>query len=94
LESLVRDEPANADYQNRLVEALVGAANLQRKKDENDKAIANYQRAVEVRQKMVDANPDDKSLADDLAKLKSSLEKIQPAGNADKATAEPAAESE
>ncbi len=91
LETLVRDEPSNADFQARLVEALVGAANLQRRDGQTDKAIANYERAVELRQQMVDAHPDDKALADELAKVKSSLEKLRPAGDTGKSASAAAA---
>ncbi len=91
LESLLRDQPSNPELQARLVEALVGAANLQRQAGENDEAIANYKRAVEVRQQMADANPEDKSLADELAKVKSSLEKLQTPADGGNASAETSA---
>ena len=52
--------------------------------DKTDDAIADYKRAVEVRQQMVDANPKDKDLAKALAKAKSDLEKIEPAAETPK----------
>ncbi len=78
LETIVKDVPDNPDFQNRLVESLVGAARLQKDAGETEQAVANYKRAVEVRQQMSDANPDDKTLAQELAKVKSDLEKLQP----------------
>jgi hypothetical protein len=78
LESLVRDEPSNEEFQTRLLESLTTAARLQAPKVP-DKAIANLKRAVELRQKMADAKPDDKTLAEGLAKAKSDLEKLEAA---------------
>lgn len=80
LESLLRDQPTNADFQARLVESLLGAANLQKRAGETEEAIASFKRAVEVREQMVAANPDDKALAEELAKIKGDLEKLQAAG--------------
>jgi hypothetical protein len=76
LEGLVRDQPGNADYQTRLVEALTALANLQRE-EKKDEAIANLKRAVEVREQMSQAKPDDKTLADELTKAKSDLAKLE-----------------
>jgi tetratricopeptide (TPR) repeat protein len=92
LESLLRDQPTNTEFQMRLVEALVGAANLQKQAGETEAAIANFKRAVEVRQQMADANPEDKTLADELAKVKSNLEKLQPAAEGASASAAAPAE--
>ena len=75
LETLVRDQPSNEEFQTRLLESLATAARLQAP-TERDKAIANLKRAVEVRQKMADAKPDDKAIADGLAKAQSDLEKL------------------
>jgi hypothetical protein len=80
LETLVRDQPANVDYQTRLVEALVGAANLEKRDDKAGDAITKLKRAVEVREQMVAANPDDKSLAQDLTKIKGDLQKLEATG--------------
>lgn len=89
LESLLREQPGSVDYQNRLVEALVGAAQLQIAKEPNE-AITNFKRAIEVREQMVAANPDDKTLAEDLARLKTSLANVKP-GATETAPAETAA---
>lgn len=75
LEALVRDQPGNADYQARLAEALTSLSNLQRKEKKED-AIASLKRAVEVREQMAQAKPEDKSLADELAKAKNALAKL------------------
>jgi len=80
LETLVREQPNNMDFQVRLVEALTSLANLQKQNDKKDEAIANLKRAVEVREQMSQANPDDKALADELAKAKGDLAKLEPAG--------------
>ncbi len=80
LETLAREQPANKDYQVRLVESLTALANLQKQNDQKDEAIANLKRAVEVREQMSQANPDDKALADELAKAKGDLAKLAPAG--------------
>lgn len=80
LETLAREQPGNADYQNRLVESLTALANLQKQNDQKDEAIANLKRAVEVREQMSQAKPDDKALADELAKAKGDLAKLAPAG--------------
>jgi tetratricopeptide (TPR) repeat protein len=77
LETLVRDEPSNADYQARLAESLEAAADIQKSQDETDAAIANYGRAVEVRQKMAEASPDDKGLEQRLAKVKDALAALE-----------------
>jgi hypothetical protein len=82
LETLLRDQPGNVDYQTRLVEALVGAANLEKRDGKTAEAATKLKRAVEVREQMVAANPDDKALTQDLAKIKGDLEKLQSAGGA------------
>jgi hypothetical protein len=75
LEGLVREQPTNVDYQVRLVEALTALSNIQRQENK-DEAIANLKRAVEVREQMAQANPEDKDLASELAKAKSALAKL------------------
>jgi len=73
LEGLVKQEPANVDFQTRLAEALIGAARLQKEKKEIAEATANFQRAVEVREQLAAAGPDDKALKDDVASVKREL---------------------
>ncbi len=75
LESCLSKKPGDEEFQARLVEALVGASNLQRRADKPE-AIKNLTRAVEVRQMMVDANPEDKDLEKELSKLKNNLETL------------------
>jgi tetratricopeptide (TPR) repeat protein len=81
LETMVRDEPNNADFQERLTESLVNAARLENSLGQTDKAIADYQRAVEVRQKMAEANPEDKSLEQALTRVQRDLERVETAAS-------------
>jgi hypothetical protein len=92
-ESLVKDQPQNLDYNARLIECLVNSARLQKDK-QRDQAIANFKRAVEVRQQQVSAAPDDKTLQRELEKLKTELAKLEstPPPAAEAPPAEPAAE--
>jgi tetratricopeptide (TPR) repeat protein len=98
LETLVRDQGANVDFKNRLVETLVSAAKMQKSDGERDAAIGNYQRAVELRQQLATAAPDDPSLQKDLDAVKRDLDKLKnaPAKDAaqDAAAATPPAEAQ
>jgi tetratricopeptide (TPR) repeat protein len=76
LESLVKEQPDNSDFKTRLVEALVALGKMQRSKS-RDEAIANYARAVELREQLVAAEPKDESLKKDLDSLKADLEKLK-----------------
>jgi tetratricopeptide (TPR) repeat protein len=87
LETLVRDQPANDAYKARLAEALVGAGRLQKAAKDTAAAIESYQRAVEVREQLAAAKPDDKTLADELAAAKTELEKLKAAAPAAKESA-------
>jgi hypothetical protein len=91
LEGLVRDQPNNADYQARLAESLLNAARGQKDKDIGQ-AKANFERAVEVREQMLAAKPEDKQLQQDLNSAKRELERLATAkkpeaGKAKEATA-------
>jgi tetratricopeptide (TPR) repeat protein len=77
LETMVRDQPANPEFQTRLAESLVNAARIQRTLDQQGEAVKNLERAIEVRQKMADANPEDKSLAQAVESLKKDLERAK-----------------
>jgi tetratricopeptide (TPR) repeat protein len=79
LETMVRDQPANQAFQTRLVESLVNSARLQRTLEQPAEGIKSLERAVEVRQKMADANPEDKSLAKAVESLKKDLESAKAA---------------
>jgi tetratricopeptide (TPR) repeat protein len=85
LETLVRDRPDSEDFKLRLVESLVNAARMQKSDKQIDEATKNFQRAVAVREQMVAAKPDDKTLQKDLDLVKRELEKVGPAPAADKA---------
>jgi tetratricopeptide (TPR) repeat protein len=87
LETLVRDRPANVDYQTRLAESLTTAARMQKTAGETDKAAANLQRAVAVREQMAAAHPDDNSLKQELTTVKRDLEKLKPPPDKDAAAA-------
>jgi tetratricopeptide (TPR) repeat protein len=88
LETLVRDEPNNADYKRRLAEALENAARIQKTSDaEKDKAIINLKRAVELRQQLADASPDDKTVQQQLARVKKDLAALEPDATAEKGDA-------
>lgn len=86
LETMVRDEPDNAAFKERLAESLTNVAKLERSEGELEKAIADYQRAVEVRQQMAEANPEDESLKKALARAQRDLESAQKVAAADEET--------
>ncbi len=76
---LAREQPGNADYKSRLAESLTGAARLQRTLGDKDTAIASYEQAVQLREELAAANPEDKTAATDLKIVKRELEKLKPA---------------
>jgi tetratricopeptide (TPR) repeat protein len=88
LEQLVREQPANTDYKARLAESLSSAGRLQKATKDNDAAITSYQRAVEIREQLAAAKPDDKSAQEDLTVAKRELEKLKPAPPAEKDAAQ------
>jgi predicted Zn-dependent protease len=79
LETLVRDQPANVDFKSRLVEALLAAAKMQKADGARDEAIANYTRAVELRQQLAAAAPENETFQKDLAIVQRDLEKLKAA---------------
>jgi tetratricopeptide (TPR) repeat protein len=79
LETVVRDRPADAEYKTRLAESLIAAAKLQKSAKQLDEAAANYHRAVEIREQLAAASPDDKTLQQDLTIAKRELDKLKPA---------------
>jgi len=89
LEALVREQPNNADYQARLAESLLNAARGQKDKDAQQ-ATANLERAVEVREQMLAAKPDDKQLQQDLNSAKREHERMATAKKAEAGKAKPA----
>jgi hypothetical protein len=94
LETLVRDQPTVEDYQVRLVESLTNAARIQKTDKVIDQATANMQRAVAVREQMAAAQPDNKTLQQELSTAKRELEKMKPAdapATSDKTAEAPAA---
>jgi type II secretory pathway pseudopilin PulG len=79
LDSLVKDQPANTDYKVRLAQALVDCGKLQKSAKDTDAAAESYRRAVEIREELVAANPQDETLAADLKTAKSEAARIKPA---------------
>ncbi|HEV3138680.1 MAG TPA: hypothetical protein VGZ26_12265, partial [Pirellulales bacterium] len=79
LETLVRDRPDDAEFKTRLAESLIAAAKLQKSAKQLDTATANYQRAVEVREQLAAANPDDKTRQQELTVVKREFDKLKPA---------------
>jgi len=93
LETLVRDQPGNVTYQQQLAQCLTDLAACEQREGKTADAAVNYKRAVEVRQQMVDANPEDKDLAKALEAVKAQLAKLPaaaPAAPSDGAAEEPA----
>ena len=95
LEQLVREQPASTDYKTRLAESLMSAGRLQKtgKNKDINAAIASYQRAVEIREQLAAASPDDKSAQQDLTVARRELEKLEPAPPAEKVAPKDAAPS-
>jgi hypothetical protein len=89
LETLIREQPNNADYQARLAESLLNAARMQKDK-EAEQAAANLKRAVEVREQMLAAKPDDKQSQQDLNSAKRELERLATAKKPEAAEAKEA----
>lgn len=79
LETLVRDQPSNAEFRARLADALLATAKNHEKAGEKEQAINDCKRAAELRQQLAEANPQDQSLAQKLAKVNSELERLQTA---------------
>lgn len=92
LEGLVKQEPANVDFQTRLAEALINTAQMQQEKKEFADAKANFQRAVEVREQLAAASPDDKALKNDVESAKRSLASVPAATASTPETPAPAEE--
>jgi hypothetical protein len=78
LETLVRDQPASADFQTRLAESLLNAGRMQKSAKEIELAQANFKRAVEVREQMAAADPDNKTYQTDLSAAKRELDRAKP----------------
>ncbi len=84
LESLAKEQPNNVDYKTRLIEALVALGKAQRSKS-RDEAIANYTRAVELREQLAAGAPTDEALKKELESLKGDLERMKASRPAAKA---------
>ena len=79
LETLVRDAPDNADFKTRLAETLTTLANLQKAANENDQAIASFDRAIQLREQLATAEPDNQSLAQNVTIAKRQLDRLKAA---------------
>ncbi|MEX2114873.1 MAG: hypothetical protein WD845_16895 [Pirellulales bacterium] len=92
LESLLTDDPANSDYQTRLADLCFTMGGVEKAMKETEGATASYQKAVELREALSAANPDDKALAAQLAAAKKELDAIKSAAPAKVAAAPESAE--
>ena len=79
LETLVRDRPDSVDFKSRLAEALVSLGKLQKTDGKPEDAIASYERAVQLREQLATAAPDDKTIAQDLKTATRDLERLKAA---------------
>jgi hypothetical protein len=89
LESLVRDQPGNSEFQTRLADVCVLVGDLEKRKKNNEGAAAAFERAVQLREPLAAASPDDKELAAQLAAAQKSLESVKGAGSETVAAAPP-----
>ena len=79
LETLVRDAPDNADFKTRLAETLTTLANLQKAANENDQAIASFDRAIQMREQLAAAEPSNQSLAQNVTIARRQLDRLKAA---------------
>jgi tetratricopeptide (TPR) repeat protein len=89
LETLVKDRPANVDYQRRLLDALIGTAQLQKRLQKTEEARATYERAIQVAEKLAAAQPDDKGIAAQLETAKKDLASLPASAPAAEVAASP-----
>jgi hypothetical protein len=89
LESLVREFPANDVYKDRLAEALVEIAQLERRTNKADAAIKSYEQAIALLEQLATAKPDDKALAARLEAAKKALAQLRPESPAAEVAASP-----
>ncbi len=87
LEGLVRDQPGNSDFQRRLADVCVLIGDTEKREKNNEAATAAFEKAVEVREALAAANPDDKEMAAQLAAAKKSLDSVKGAAPATVAAA-------
>ena len=79
LETLVRNAPDNADFKTRLAETLTTLANLQKAANENDQAIASFDRAIQMREQLAAAEPSNQSLAQNVTIARRQLDRLKAA---------------
>jgi hypothetical protein len=87
LEGLIRDQPGNSDFQRRLADVCVLIGDTEKREKNNEAATAAFEKAVEVREALAAANPDDKEMAAQLAAAKKSLDSVKGAAPATVAAA-------
>jgi tetratricopeptide (TPR) repeat protein len=90
LEPLAAAQPTNVEYQGRLIEALVGSAKLLKKAGKDGEAAPRYQRAIELQEKLVAAEPENKAHAKALEDYKKALANLKPAEAAPESADKPA----
>jgi eukaryotic-like serine/threonine-protein kinase len=87
LESLVRDEPNNVDFKARLGDAYLGAGRAHKSTKDDVAAIASYQRGIQIKEQLAQADPKDEALAKQLKTAKDELAKLEAASANAQATA-------
>lgn len=87
LEGLVREQPGNSDFQRRLADVCMIIGDTEKRQKNNEAATAAFEKAVEVREALAAANPDDQEMAEQLAAAKKSLDSVKSAGPATVAAA-------
>jgi type II secretory pathway pseudopilin PulG len=79
LESLVRDQPENAEYKSRLADILIALGKLQGAIKKESEAIASYDKAVGILMELAAADPDNETIAANLESSTKELEKLRAA---------------
>jgi hypothetical protein len=87
LEALIREQPGNPDFQRRLADVCVIMGDTEKRQKDNEAAAASYAKAVELREALAAASPDDQEMAAQLAAAKKSLESVKSAAPATVAAA-------
>ncbi len=92
LESLVADDPANSDYRTRLADLCFMMGGIEKALKDTEAATVSYEKAVELREALSAADPDDEALAAQLEAAKKQLDALKSAAPAKVAAAPAGAE--
>jgi tetratricopeptide (TPR) repeat protein len=87
LESLLASQPGNPKYQARMADLCVLMGAAQKADKDTDAAMASYDKAVQLREALSAASPDDTELAAQLESAKKELDKLKSAAPAKVAAA-------